>query len=102
MGRRPGEQTKIETRLAAWRTKRNITQAELAAAVGMSLTTYRKLERGDFDNPPLRYLVNCSIALDCKLDELLDDRYREWYPFDPANAGAPPDRAQLWRRPYLG
>ena len=46
MGRRPGEQTKVETKLAEWRTKRAITQQELARATGISLTAYRRLERG--------------------------------------------------------
>jgi transcriptional regulator with XRE-family HTH domain len=99
MGRRPAEQTKVETKLAAWRTKRQITQAELAEAVGISLTAYRRLERGQRQNPQLRQLMNCAIALGCELEDLLDDSYRAWYPFDQRHA-QPPEHAELWRRPY--
>jgi transcriptional regulator with XRE-family HTH domain len=98
MGRRPGEQTKIETRLAQWRVKRGATQASLAGAVGLSLATYRRLERGQNPNPPLGYLVNCAIALGCELDDLLDDHYRDWYVLDPWKAGKPPQRERLWGR----
>ena len=30
-------------------------------------------------NPPLRLLVNCAIALNCQLDDLIEERWREWF-----------------------
>ena len=43
--------------------------------------------------------MNCAIALDCSLNELLDDSYREWFVFDRQHAAAPPVHAELWRGP---
>lgn len=101
MGRRPVSQTKIETRLAWWRAKRGITQSELAQATGISESTYWRLERGRYRNPPLRYLMNCAIALGCELDELIDDAYREWFVIDQRDAPEPPEPTELWRRPWV-
>jgi DNA-binding XRE family transcriptional regulator len=75
----PGEQTDVRTKLAARRVKRRVTQNALAEAVGVSRATYVRLEQGRNDNPPLRLLVNCAIALDCELEDLIEDEWRAWY-----------------------
>lgn len=31
------------------------------------------------ENPPLRLLVNCAIALGCELTDLIEDEWQEWY-----------------------
>jgi transcriptional regulator with XRE-family HTH domain len=54
---------KAETMLARVRMARGITQEELADAIGISLPTYRRLERKDMDNPGIRYLANAALAL---------------------------------------
>jgi transcriptional regulator with XRE-family HTH domain len=95
VGQRPGVQTRIETRLAAWRVRRGITQAELAAATGLSLATYRRLERG-MANPPVRYLANCALALGCPLEDLLEDEHRTWLIMD-LRAATPPAPEGFWR-----
>ncbi len=78
---------------------RGVTQEELARAVGISVPTYRRLERGQTANPKLRHLVNCAIALGVKLADVLEDEWLEWLPLDEASA-EPPIRDEFWRRPY--
>jgi transcriptional regulator with XRE-family HTH domain len=78
------------TRLATWRERRGITQEELARATGLSNSVYWRLENGRYNNPPLRYLMNCALALGCTLDDLVEDEWREWMAFD-ARAAKPPD-----------
>jgi transcriptional regulator with XRE-family HTH domain len=55
-----------------------MTQQELAHEVGMSVPTYRKLERKKMRNPPLRYLINCAIVLDCDWNDLIEPEWEEW------------------------
>ena len=95
--RDPG--TKPETHLARARMNRGVTQEELAEAIGISIPTYRRLERGRVENPPLRYLVNAALALGVELDALIEDRWREWMVFDSSRPQAPP-ADEFWRRPY--
>jgi DNA-binding Xre family transcriptional regulator len=94
--RRP-DQTDVRTKLAALRVQRGVTQAELAAAVGIALATYRRLERGRVPSPPLRYLSNCAIALGVELEDLIEDEWREWFVFDQHRAATPPSPDGLWR-----
>jgi transcriptional regulator with XRE-family HTH domain len=86
-----------ETKLAHARISRGVTQEDLARAVGISVPTYRRLERGDVRNPKLGQLVNCAIALGVELDTLIEDEWREWLTFD-ARAAAPPEPQAFWRR----
>jgi transcriptional regulator with XRE-family HTH domain len=89
--------TTPETRLAHARISRGVTQEELARAVGISVPTYRRLERGEVRNPKLGQLMNCAIALGIELDALIEDEWREWLAFD-ARAPAPPEPEDFWRR----
>lgn len=86
-----------ETKLAHARMSRGVTQEELAGAVGISVPTYRRLERGDVRNPKLGHLMNCALALGVELDALIEDEWREWMAFD-ARAPAPPEPEAFWRR----
>jgi transcriptional regulator with XRE-family HTH domain len=74
-----------------------VTQEELAAAIGVSPPTLRGLERGEVENPKLRTLVNCAIALGVELADVLEDDWLEWLPTGGAKRPPKPDR--LWRRP---
>lgn len=76
-----------------------MTQEELAEAIGISVPTYRRLERGQTDNPPLRYLVNAALALGVELDALIEDEWREWKALNDTATEAP-DPDTFWRRPY--
>jgi len=85
--------------LARVRMARGLTQEELADAIGISLPTYRRLERKDMDNPGVRYLANAAIALGVELDLLIEDEWREWMVFDEQRP-TPPRADEFWRRPY--
>jgi len=78
---------------------RGVTQEELADAIGISLPTYRRLERRQTENPGLRYLMNAALALGADLDLLIEDEWREWMVFDH-DRPSPPTPEELWRRPY--
>lgn len=78
---------------------RGVTQDELAEAMGISVPTYRRLERGQTTNPGLRYLMNAALALGVNLDALIEDDWREWAVFDQSRP-APPKPDEFWRRPY--
>jgi transcriptional regulator with XRE-family HTH domain len=77
------------TKLEKLRRERGVSQNEIAWVTGISLSTYRRLELGKVSNPPLRYLVNCAIALGVPLDDVLEDSWREWENFS-ARAKDPP------------
>lgn len=78
---------------------RGVTQEELAEAIGISLPTYRRVERGETDNPPLRYLVNAALALGVELDAVIEDGWRDWKAFVETRP-EPPNPDEFWRRPY--
>lgn len=94
---RPVTEPEQKTRLAKWRERRGITQEELARATGLSNSVYWRLEKGRYDNPPLRYLMNCALALGCSLDDLLEEEWRQWMVFDQGKAATPPAPTELWR-----
>jgi transcriptional regulator with XRE-family HTH domain len=71
-----------ETKLRTLRRARGILQRDLAKMTGVNQRTLQRLEFGEMDNPPLRYLVNCAIALGVELEEVLEDEWLEWKLFD--------------------
>lgn len=93
---RPRRQaTKVETKLAERRLRAGLTQAEIAEMTGISLAHYRRLERGQMRNPPLRFLVNCALLLEVDLLDLIEDEWLTWMPFDQRH----PEPPKLpWRR----
>lgn len=82
MSARKDQQTVVRSRLAVARVAAGVTQAEAAERIGIGLATYRRLERGQVENPPLRYLVNAAIMFGVDVDDVIDDRWREWLPLD--------------------
>jgi transcriptional regulator with XRE-family HTH domain len=70
-----------------------VYQHELARAAGISIASYRRLERDEVTAAPLWWYVNCAIALNLPLEDLLDDRLLDWRP--TKNALAPPEQAFL-------
>ena len=97
MSARRLEQTKPRTRLARWRLRRGLTQRELWEATGLSKASYLRIEHGIERNPRVRHLVNLAIALDCQLDDLIEDDWRHWLVLDRSRAPAPPDHDRFWR-----
>lgn len=83
------------TQLAALRQKRGVSQQDMSWATGLSVATYQRLERGEITNPPLRYLVNCAIALEVDLDQVIEAEWRQWHAFS-ARAKDKPTKS-WWR-----
>ena len=59
----------MKTKLPALRKMHKITQAELAAAMGVSRQTISSIETGQF-NPTAKLALVLSIALDKKFEDL--------------------------------
>lgn len=59
----------LRNRLKAVRTEKKLSQAELAAMVGVSRNTISSLETGQFQPTAKLALILC-IALDMKFEEL--------------------------------
>jgi transcriptional regulator with XRE-family HTH domain len=58
-----------------------VSQADLAEVTGISQRNLSRLENGEMTNPPLRYLVNCALALG--LDDwrvLVEPEWEQWAP----------------------
>jgi transcriptional regulator with XRE-family HTH domain len=92
---RRGNQSKQATRLARLRIERGMSQGELAEASGISIATFRRLERGSMSNPPIRYLANCAIVLDVELEELIEEEWRGWLSLGQKKP--PRDPKRLWQ-----
>jgi transcriptional regulator with XRE-family HTH domain len=54
------------------------TQAEFAGQARISVRTLQRIESGEMDNPPIRYLTNIAIALGCELDDVIEPAWREF------------------------
>jgi transcriptional regulator with XRE-family HTH domain len=77
--------------------RRGVTQQEMADATGMSGSTYWRLEHGRLPDPPIRLLANCALALGVRVEDLIEDEWREWLALDARRPG-PPAPASFWRR----
>jgi transcriptional regulator with XRE-family HTH domain len=77
------------TKLAKLRLERGISQEELAAVTGISIATYRRLERGEITNPGVAYLSNCAQALGVELDDVIEESLRTWNALSPQAARPP-------------
>lgn len=56
-------------RLKSARAAKDLSQEELARAVGVSRQTISAIEKGDY-NPTIRLCVKICQVLDCTLDDL--------------------------------
>jgi len=63
------EQLILKNRLIIARAEKNMTQGELASAVGVSRQTISSIETGQF-NPTAKLALILCIALDKKFEEL--------------------------------
>jgi transcriptional regulator with XRE-family HTH domain len=76
---RTDQQSGRQTRLAEQRVRRGVLQRELAEKTGISLASLKRLERGEVATPPLWWYVNCAIALNVELEEVLEEDVRGWH-----------------------
>lgn len=72
------------------RVSKRISQADLARAAGLSVRTYRRLEAGQLNNPPIRYLTNVALALDVPLTDVLETEWAQWTRFSDGAEQPPP------------
>lgn len=69
------------TRLKRERLRLQVSQLSLSRATGISERTLQRLENGEIENPPLRYLVNCAKALGiADWRELIEPEWERWLP----------------------
>ena len=57
---------------------KKMSQRQLAERAGLSLRTFQRLERLEMDNPPIRYLTNIALVLNCSLEDLIEPAWRAW------------------------
>lgn len=69
------------TRISVLRERKGMTQAELAAAMGIHRTSLQRLESGLVENPGIRTLVAASRGLGVKLAAIVEP---EWTAPRPA------------------
>jgi transcriptional regulator with XRE-family HTH domain len=84
-----------------------VRQEEMAERTGIPLRTYQRLESGELTNPPIRYLVNCALALTLELDEVCEPEWLEWLPTAQAPKPKPlegreAERVEILRRRRSG
>lgn len=84
-----GDRTKVRTRLARQRVIGGYTQADMARLTGLTKETYVRLERGQIDNPPIRYLANCAWVLYCEIADISEEEWLGWTSFDASAPRAP-------------
>lgn len=84
---------KYRTQLAHERDLRGYTQAWMSEKTGIALRTYRRLESGEIENPPIGYLVNCALVLDVPLEKVCEGAWLRWMSFSAEAAEAPARRA---------
>jgi transcriptional regulator with XRE-family HTH domain len=78
-GRRPGEQTIVRTKLAAWRVRRGLTQDELAELAGISRSKLIRLERGVArTDMRVEDMAQLAIALGCEPADLIERDWLRW------------------------
>ena len=78
------------TKLVHARITRGVSQEELADKVGVSWKTIARLEANGMADPGLRLLNNCALALNVKLESLIEESWREWKVFKEERP-VPPD-----------
>lgn len=61
----------MNNRLTVWRARADVTQAELAEAVGVSRQTINAIERGRYD-PSLELAFALADFFDCTIENLFD------------------------------
>ena len=68
------------TRIEQRRIAAGLTQAQLAERAQISLPTLQRIEHRRNENPGVRYLGNIAVALECTIEDLIEDSWRELKP----------------------
>lgn len=94
-------QSRTASRLTLARIARGVTQEDLADKVGVSWKTIRRLEANKIRDPGVRLLNNCALALNVKLETLIEPVWREWLIIDEERA-VPPAAEDFHKPGQLG
>lgn len=70
-----GPRHKARTKLKALRVNSGLTQLEVSEKAGLNFRTYQYYEQGNkpIEGAKLEVLIKICLALNCKLDEIIDD-----------------------------
>jgi len=85
------------TALRTQRLQKGVSREELARVAGTSVSKLARMESGDEDNPPLRILNNCAIALGVQLEAVIDPEWRTWWN-RYGGQDSPPDPDEFWHQ----
>jgi transcriptional regulator with XRE-family HTH domain len=66
----------LDSRLRRVRRERGLTQEELARRAGVNKRTIERYDHAEVTNPPVRQLLALAHALECDLDDLIEDAWR--------------------------
>lgn len=61
----------MENSLKVWRAKRDLTQADLAEAVGVTRQTINAIEGGRYD-PSLELAFKLATYFDCRIEDIFE------------------------------
>lgn len=80
------------SRIAARRQESGLSQRELSELTGISMRQVQRLDGGEIDNPPIRYLVNIAMVLEVDVLDICEDEWLEWRAFGAGPATPPATR----------
>ena len=71
----PVVDTEAKTKIKVMRQRSGMSQSKFAAAVGINVRTLQAYEQGyrSFDSAPLKVLVRTAMALECSIEEIIED-----------------------------
>ena len=69
---------RTDTPIGRARVSAGLEQQEAARLLGLSESTYRRLESGRMAKTPLSYLVNSAILFDVPIEALLEPHALDW------------------------
>lgn len=81
----------LRSRIARRRVQIRLSEKRLAELTGLSLRQVQRYCAGEIKDPRLSELVNLAMALDCRLEDILEPEFLEWTVFDATNAPEPPE-----------
>ena len=70
------------SKIAARRLEAELSQRQLAELTGISIRNIQRLDWGQMDNPPLRYLVNIATVLEVDVFDICEDDWFKWAVLD--------------------
>jgi len=77
------------SKIAARRQEAGLSQRELSELTGISMRQVQRLDGGEIDNPPIRYLVNIAMVLKVDLLDICEDEWLDWMDFGAGTSARP-------------